>query len=220
MLDPILLEAIKEVIDGAILKNWLFYFLIAAVSLLSGVAGNFIGSYARKRGENLATKADFDAILSQLTVTTKATEDIRTSIQHSDWLSREWKVIRRTKLEELLDSAYACEDWLTIVKNKWLFHRDIEEGTNPADKVKRLAALYFPELRLQAENLASAQNGACSWAVSTGNKILAVKTDVFATKAIMDREVPRWTPHYSNVLKAISDIENQAIEIMNSIQKS
>lgn len=220
MLDPILREAIKEIIDGAILKNWLFYFLVAAVSLLSGVVGSFIGSYARKRGENLATKADFDAILSQLTVTTQATEDIKTSIQHSDWLSREWKVIRRTKLEELLDSAYACEDWLDIFKSKWLFHRDTEVGPDPADKVKRLAALYFPELRLQAANLASAQHSACSWAVAAGHKVLAVTPDVVAITAIMDVEIPLWNPHYSNVLRAISDVEDRAIEIMNSIQNS
>jgi len=220
MLDPIVRQAIDEIVQGAILQNWLFYGLVAATSFFATVIGNVVTSYARKRGETLATKADFDEILRQLRASTKATEDIKSSVQHSDWISREWKVIRRTKLEELLDSAYAADHWLEACRNRWLFQNTSELGPDPTDKVKRICALYFPELKVQAAALSSAQQAAIKWNVSCGQKLLAAGQDLAARQNIFDSTLPTWSPQYQEVLRAISEIETKATDLMAAIGDS
>lgn len=218
MLDPILRQAIDEVVQGAILQNWRFYGLVAATSLIAAMLGNVLASYARKRGETLATKADFDEILRQLKDSTRATEDIKASVQHSDWISREWKVVRRTKLEELLDSAYAAEHWLEACRNRWMFQTTNELGPDPTDKVKRLCALYFPELKEQAAALSAAQRAAISWNVSSGQKLLAAGQDVAARQKVFESSLPTWSPHYQAVLRAISEIEMNATDLMAALR--
>lgn len=220
MLDPIILQAIDQIVQGAIIQNWRFYALVAATSLLAAMVGNLLASYARKRGETLATKADFDEILRQLRQSTKAAEDIKASVQHSDWISREWKVVRRTKLEELLDSAYAAEHWLEACRNRWMFQTTTELGPDPTDRVKRICALYFPELTAQAAALSAAQRAAISWNVSSGKRLLAAGPDVVAMQQILDSTLPTWSPHYQAVLQAISEVEAKATDLMAALRDS
>lgn len=218
MLDPILREAIDEIVRGTILQNWRFYGLVAAIALLATVLGNVISSYARKMGETLATKADFEEILRQLRASTKTTEDIKASVQHSDWLSREWKVVRRTKLEELLDGAYAAEHWLEACRNRWMFQTTGELGPDPTDKVKRLCALYFPELSVPVAALSTAQRSAIGWNVASGQKLMAAGQDLATRQKVLDSTISTWGPHYQAVLRAISDLETKATELMAAIR--
>jgi len=218
MLDPVISAAIDEILRKTILENWQFYALIAAVSLLTTVLGNLLISYAKKRGEALATKADFDEILRQLCISTQATEDVKAAVQHSDWAAREWKLIRRTKLEELLDAAYAAEHWLEACRKRWLFQEKIELGPDPADQVKRICALYFPELDGLAKNLRAAQHSAVQWNVAGGQKLLAAGSDPAARQAVLDAVIPTWQPHYQEVVSAIAKLEEAAGSLMEKIR--
>lgn len=218
MLNPLLRQAIDEVVQGTILQNWRFYGLVAATALVASILGNLISSYARKRGETLATKADFNEILHQLRASTKAAEDIKASVQHSDWSAREWKVVRRTKLEELLDSAYAAEHWLEACRKRWMLHTLTELGPDPTDKVKRLAALYFPELALEAAQLSAAQRAAISWNVSSGQKLLAAGQDLAAQQRVFDSTLTTWLQHHQAVIRSVSELEGKATDLMAAIR--
>lgn len=105
-------------------------------------------AYAKRKGENLATKEDFDQLLHQLRKNTEATEQIRTEIAHQDWAAREWKAARSRKLEELLLLVGAVDRWhdelweLTIAGN---FGRPPKD--DPSDHALALQVMYFPELR-------------------------------------------------------------------------
>ena len=50
------------------------------------VAGTFGGAYLKRRGENYATKQDFDALLEQTRATAKATEQIKNELSSETWL--------------------------------------------------------------------------------------------------------------------------------------
>ena len=218
MLDPILRDAIDEIVRGAMLQNWPFYGLVAAIALLSTVIGNAISSYARTRGQTLATKADFEEILRQLQASTKATEDIKASVQHSDWLSREWKVVRRTKLEELLDSAYAAELWLKAYRDRWIFQTTGELGPDPIDKARRLCALYFPELRVTVAALRVTHSAAFVCIVEARQELTAAGKDLSARQKVLDSMIEAWGTHRHAVVGAISDLETQAAELMAAIR--
>jgi len=218
MIDPILRDAIDEIVRGAFVQNWLFYGLVAAITLISTVLGNAIASYARKRGDTLATKADFDEIIRQLRTSTKTVEDIKTSVQHSDWLSREWKVVRRTKLEELLDSVYSAEYWLEACRNRWVFQKTVDLGPDPTDKVKRLSALYFPELGMQVSDLRVAQCEATSFCLTLGRNLNFAGQDFKARQKLIDAAVLDWNSHYQAVSRAISNLETKATEMMDAIK--
>jgi len=58
----------------------LVYVVLVGISALGGLVGSFLTAYAKKRGENLATKADFDELLRQLRLQTAETEKIKSEI--------------------------------------------------------------------------------------------------------------------------------------------
>lgn len=218
MFDPTVRAAIDEILRETILENWRFYGLIGAVSLLTSVVGNLVISYMKKRSETLATKADFEEILRQLRITTHVTEDVKSAVQHSDWAAREWKVVRRTKLEELLDAAYAAEHWLDACRSRWLFQKNGELGPDPTDRVKRICALYFPELDQFVKKLSSAQRSAVAWNLQGGQKLLAAGSNMVARQAVFDALIPTWDTHYQEVIKAIAELEIASGQLMEGIR--
>ncbi|SDY33615.1 hypothetical protein SAMN04487939_101896 [Lysobacter sp. yr284] len=107
-------------------------------------------AYAKRKGENLATKEDFTQLLDQVKLTTQATEQIRTNLGHQDWSAREWKSIRQRKLEEMLAEAGAVEAFLDHHRGQLTTQQFHRVPIMPLDKFEVLAALYFPELEVPA----------------------------------------------------------------------
>jgi len=112
MSEALVREIAQQIVREQLLENWLFYGILLAVLLIGSVASAFIGSYIRKRGETYATKADLAELVAQLRATTQAAEEIKTAIAHTDWTAKEWKTIRRIKLEELVGAVYSLREWL------------------------------------------------------------------------------------------------------------
>ncbi|KRB08929.1 hypothetical protein [Lysobacter sp. Root690] len=104
--------------------------------------------YAKRKGENLATKEDFDELLDQLRKNTKATEQIRTEIAHQDWAAREWKALRAKKLEELLIELNSISDHLEQYRNHVMTGAALTSESDAFAKFTTLQAMYFPELQL------------------------------------------------------------------------
>jgi hypothetical protein len=66
-------EIISRVLQDGITFKWWSYFIFAIVV----VASTFIAAYLRRKGENFATKEDFDELLKQVRKTTEETEKIK-----------------------------------------------------------------------------------------------------------------------------------------------
>lgn len=145
MNEKLIHEIAEQIVKEEILGNWIFYLLILAVSIISAFVSSYITGYARTRGQNLATKADFNQLSEQVRKTTITTEEIKTSIAHTDWSAREWKKLRKIKLEELLSTVYEIHEWFRINTNYRLFNSEIEPNTPPFMKIRMLVILYFIE---------------------------------------------------------------------------
>ncbi|MBI3478017.1 MAG: hypothetical protein HY010_19970 [Acidobacteria bacterium] len=72
---------------------------IATVMFLSGGGGAYLGSYLKKKGENLATHEDIDQLVEQVKAVTTATKQIETKISGDLWdRQRQWELRREILL--------------------------------------------------------------------------------------------------------------------------
>lgn len=241
LLDQALLKEVAlQVVQQGLLSNWRFYAALLALSLISGAAGAFLSKYfgkraetaavdadlkkilnyhkekseAEKRGELAATKADFKKILEQLKETTVLTEQVRSKVDHADWVAREWKTIRRVKLEELLQHVASTEKWLDQQYDSCralYFDPNIKKEhylTSPLDQIQILTALYFPELKEQIEDLVQNSSETKKWLFS----ILPKKTEeVISDTREKER---RWQNRHSEWQKRWNDLTLLRIQVL------
>lgn len=92
---------------------------LATISFLSGGVGAYLGSYLRKKGENLATHEDIDNLVDQVRAVTTATKEIETRISSDLWdRQKQWEL----KREILFDAARklsAIENRLLSLQTFW-----------------------------------------------------------------------------------------------------
>jgi hypothetical protein len=224
-------EIAEQIVQEQLLLNWRFYGLLAAIALVVHVLGNFVSSYARKRGETLATKSDMQEILNQLKTTTQATEEIKASVSHSDWVSREWKQVRRLKLEELMSTAYSLDKWLDQNRDKWILQREVEPEHDPVDRVTMLGALYFPELKAEVQAVTTTHRGALSAILRASPKVRAAEADWKAKaanvdeaakakavyQAALDEFAGKWMAVYQPAIAATAALAAKAAKLMQEI---
>ncbi len=73
-MDPELYKLIQQAVsEGLASTKW----LLTVGILIAGLLGSFLGSYLKKKAENVATKEDFQEFLHQLKIQTEATEKIK-----------------------------------------------------------------------------------------------------------------------------------------------
>ena len=108
-MDPELLKFIAGAVhSGLVSASW----IVLVVSLIAAGGGAFLGAYLKSKGEHLATKEDFDDLLQQIKVQTKATEEIKADVQRdlnafSDVLERgrEFAGFHRERIVKHLDEV-------------------------------------------------------------------------------------------------------------------
>jgi hypothetical protein len=72
-----------------------FTWAYVLVPFISAGGGAYLGSYLKKKGENLATKEDIDDVVEQMKLVTKATKEIEAKISNEVWdRQRQWELKR------------------------------------------------------------------------------------------------------------------------------
>ncbi len=145
-MDELATSFIKQIADKTALTNTLVLIQLA-VWIVFGAAAAIAGPYLKKRAETLATKADFDTLKQQLKDTTEVVEKVKVEIAHGDWAEREWKTLRRLKLEEMLRLAYETRNWIERYTQNCLLRKGEDLGSHKLADVTNICFLYLPELR-------------------------------------------------------------------------
>jgi hypothetical protein len=101
--------------------------------------GGFLKSYMGRKGENLATKEDFNILLGQLTLQTQATEGIRNDISTKVWIRQLKKDIAFETLRNLANLRSAG---LTAVLE---FERNADGSHVKSEDVRRQAIAKYSE---------------------------------------------------------------------------
>ena len=216
MQSDIFREIVEAIVREQLLLNWRFYALVCGITFLATVAGHWLASYLKKRGETLATKADMKEILRQVSATTRATEEVRSAVSQADWAAREWRTTRRVKLEELLSSAYSLDQWLDVQRSKWLYAEEIKADEAPMERLKLLATLYFPELQTEVTAVWASHQQALMFILEHGNRTRASRHagDPAAHQITLDEFAHGWKPLYEVARLSISSLEAKASALM------
>jgi hypothetical protein len=204
--------------------------LVIALSLIFGAIGAYLSKYLGKRGETAATKADFDEILQQLKKTTEISEQVRSAVSHADWVMREWKTIRRIKLEELVYSAISVDSWLDqhmIAYHGIVFelspdsfpderskNMEIRSSPSPAVKSAMIAKLYFSDLQ---SSLPEICNELLLESINTQYLFAEASRASFKDRKLADLEQFNWSQKHSIILRCIRDVQDEAAKLMNEL---
>jgi hypothetical protein len=138
-----------EALNQAIVKNYLFYLIVAVISLTSGSIGAFFTAYFKKRGEDRATQDHFVELLGQLKETTTLSENIKKTLDEQ----QNFRVLLREKFESLFEQTFKLEQWLFETEEK------ASDGILPNRKASPMAliemyfTIYFNDVRKEFEEL-------------------------------------------------------------------
>jgi hypothetical protein len=147
-------ETIQKIAQEVVrhLPNYAWVLLAAqlVLTVMAAAFGAFFGEYLRERGKNLATKADFDSLKTQLRANTELVETIKADVSQKDWARREWTYLRRTNLVALLNKMHDCRAYLEMNAIKAISGQPHLEPS-PRGELDTIAALFFPELRLEVD---------------------------------------------------------------------
>ena len=209
----------KQIVDQELIQNWKFYLILLAVTFVASAISSFAISYFRSRGQHFATKADFEELLSQVQQTTEATESIKQSLSHQDWVVREFKTLRRIKLEELLSAAYETHHWLDQCRSEALFSGAAVSAPNPSAKLEVIGGLYFPELKNELAAFRMAFLVYKNWMIESQAKVTPAKfaNDAKAYNAAMDGIQKSFEDVHVPLLKCTTALEGGARSLMAEV---
>jgi hypothetical protein len=154
--------------DGGTIQQALLMILNVVIAALVSALTALGISYFRTRGQNLATKHDFDELLNQLKANTQLVEMIKSEVGQRDWAQREWTTLRRVKLEALLEKMHECEAYVDRRRDSAMDGKVSTPERDPVSELDALKSLYFPELENEVyrftlvcrqQNLLSSQYG-------------------------------------------------------------
>lgn len=100
-------DQIKSIVETTLNDGLGFPWWAYLLAFVAAFFGSYVGAYAKRKAENLATKEDFDELLSQVKKTTEETEKIKTDISRVSWVDQQRWSLKRELYMELLDSLYS-----------------------------------------------------------------------------------------------------------------
>ena len=120
--------------------------LYALLSILAAGLSAFFGAYLKAKAEAKASKEQFDALLDQLRITTKETEEIKQYLGGKAWRSQQQWTAREKYYTELLNSLHRIS--VTLDDLAEYFHdpgsqhvRDEEHGPRFRELMNIVASL-------------------------------------------------------------------------------
>lgn len=217
MSETLIREIAERIAREQFLLQWPMYLLMVAIALVVGIAAAFIGAYAKRRGESLATKADFEELLLQLKATTAVAEEVKSKVSHADWAAREQKTLRRMKLEDLLQAVHEVQEWQDLDRCIRIFGSGKEPGASPLPKVERIAGLYFPELLVSVHAFCQLHRQMTISVLQAHQDIVGATNNLAAQQVARQNFATAWAPLYQSQLLNVAAIESQARGLMQEL---
>jgi hypothetical protein len=135
-----------EIVSQTILGNWLFYVVLASITVVLSATGAFLSSYFAKRAEHAALTADFEEVKRQLRESTALSESIKTDIKHMAERSEKLQWLKREKLEVYVVAILRGAEHLSKEMSHKFFDSESPAAEDPLLTASMLQKLYLPEL--------------------------------------------------------------------------
>jgi hypothetical protein len=198
-------------------RYWLFLLVNVIVMALVGVLAVLGTSYLRTRGQNLATKHDFDELQKQLRANTELVETIKSEVGQKDWAQRQWTNLRRTKLEELVEKMHDCEAFLDQLRRRAV-KGELEMGErDPMGPLQTIGDLYFLELRSEVYRFASKWRELAMMGMDHALAVSAMGAEPDAYRAAHKIFREQWASGYKQLLEARHELTTAARHLLVSI---
>jgi hypothetical protein len=226
-------ELAQQIANQAVLANFKFWLAFGCLNIAIAFVCGALTGYATKRGQNLATKADFQELLNQTKRTTTEVEAIRSDISLGEWTEKEYRSLRRVKLEELIFAAYEGTYWVKNVNNELLYQtidddKLPETSQSPMVKACVVSGLYFPELREAVGLVEAAHDRYLKWTQLCRIRISEAKINALrkagdglhvhhAKMAVYEEINSELEQYYSPLLIALRALEANAYALMNNV---
>ena len=226
-------ELAKQIQSGVVWAQWSLYLLMGALVCVALYFRSRLSSYASKTGEIAAITGQFEELTRQLKTNTETVEKVKAEIAHEDWTTREWKTIRRLKLEELLKAVLELKEWEEQQRQILIFGSKINAGNSPKPNLELIQLLYFPELEKEIGSLCqchydlymlTSKFGLNLISETNRQEIALVNSDrnefekgAQACVGIRFEYVSEHQPIYTRALEAKSTLENKARELLRDI---
>lgn len=165
-------ELALEILNETILHNWYFYLLIILLSGLGAYFASLFKGAGKEKGKYLAIESSLKTIEKQVSITTKASESIKTAIEHDTWRKKELELIKRQKLEEYFLHISALNNTLNNEMLDKLFGAKVDYDSQCFNKADMIQSLYLPELLVEHYELSIAVEDFTRW-VSDGLFLIA-----------------------------------------------
>ena len=217
MTETLAREIASEILRDGLVQNWWTYAVLIALVVLSGAVSAFVSNYLRKRAETYATKADFEELLRQLRATTEAAESVKSVIAKNDWAEREWRTLRRIKLEELMTAMHSATHWLDQEIDARFFDEPMPSDASPIWKVEVLPNLYFPELLPEANAFQYMFSQYRSWVIEVHAELSRWGQDVAKRQAVFDAQLPKMKEMRPKLLQSVGALTNSASKLMKVV---
>lgn len=138
-----------EIVNQTILNNWLFYVVLACITVLLAAGGAFLSSYFSKRAEIAAQAASFGELKRQLEETTALSESIKVDIKQLAERSEKLQWLKREKLEAYVVAILRGVEHLSKEMSHQFFDAEAPTEEDPLLIASMLQKLYLPELDSQ-----------------------------------------------------------------------
>jgi hypothetical protein len=102
--------------------------LLAIVPFLSAGIGAYLGSYLKKKGENLATHEDISKLVDQVSAVTKATKEIEAKISSDLWNRQKQWELRREMILDVSKAVSEMEDVLILIQSTLQVRQEPEDA--------------------------------------------------------------------------------------------
>jgi hypothetical protein len=177
--NPTMVDVARLIAEGKVADDYRFFVILIALGILAALVLWFVAPYLGERGKLLALAEKLQDRLAEIRQTTEVAENVRTRIAHSDWTTKEYKILLRNKLEHLMSAAYKAKAATETDSN--FLHENSHlnlASKEPALEVQLLSAMYFEVLGAEVNSFMLAHTNFSQWLISARSKIAVAKLTV------------------------------------------
>lgn len=208
-----------EIVSQTILGNWIFYAVLACITVVLSAAGSFLSSYFSKRAEHAAVVTGFNAVKQQLRETTALSESIKTDIKNIAERSEKLQWLKREKLEDYVVAVLRGVEHLSADMFHRMFDTDAPKDEDPLLRASMLQRLYLPELDSEHAAFMLSVGEFKTW-LAAG---MQERLDAFKATGLKSSSTPahlnQYTTRLNKVHAAVLALELAAKELARGINK-
>lgn len=210
-------ELAIQIVNETIIQNWYFYLVVLFISIVGSYFGALLKGLGKEKGKYQAIESSLQTIEKQVKITTKASQAIKSKIEHETWRKQELEVLKREKLEEYFLCLSSLNNALNSEMLEKLFGEKFNYDPMCFDKASMIQALYLPELLPEHHEVAKVVHEFTVW-ISDGMFLLAEQSSRGVVNPRPTREFMDKQPLLLKALvKPISDAMQKTRQVAHSI---